>query len=231
MGCSRIILFLLNFVVFAAGVAAVGFALYTVFAIAFDENDIGDMLGGKNLMIVAGVFAAIAGFVILISFLGCCGAYKEMSFVVVLYIIMLTVLVVIECAIVGVFVFYGADVEDKTEEWLGDSMKEYDSDSDVKLAWDKFQRKFDCCGVKNWTEWAEILSSPPDSCCKDDAAVGSCPNDDYYTKGCLAKVVDEIEDKMDILMYAGIGVLVVQVLCLLLGCCAVNSFRKEIKYA
>ena len=232
MGASQVVLFVLNFVVFLAAVASLGFGLYIVFETAFDDNDIGEMLGGTNFQIIAMVFAGVAVVVILISFAGCCGAYKESTFLVVIYIVLLTVVVALEIAVVVMFVLYGTDIEEKTEDWLGDSMKDYSSDSDVKNAWDKFQAKFDCCAVNNYTEWAELLGSIPSSCCKP--AFPNCNGSDrteLYEIGCKATVVEKIEDNMDILMYAGGALVAIQLLCLLLGCCALNSFRKDVKYA
>ena len=233
MGFARVVLFALNFIVFLVAIAAIGFGLYVVFETAFDENDVLEMIGGNNFMIVAGVFAAAGLFVLVISFAGCCGAYRESTFLIVLYIILLTVVVIAECAVVGMAIFYGADVEDRTADWLEESMKEYSKDDDVTKAWDKFQRKFDCCAVNNYTEWGNLLGSIPNSCCRDDAAESCDPTkpEEFYAQGCLNKVVEQIEDNIDVLMYSGIALLVLQLLCLLLGCCAVNSFRKDIKYA
>ncbi len=232
MNCARLVLFVTNFVIFFAALAIVGFALY----VFIDSNDVAGLLEGAHFRIFTLIFLGVAGAVMLMAFAGCCGAWKKQKCLLMFYIVLLTVVVILEVGTAVVIIYYGADIEDQTKDWLKDSMKEYKEDDAVKEAWDQFQEKFSCCSVDDPAQWVTIagMTEAPNSCCRDYEKEGdTCIADpaNYHEDGCYEKVLAEIEDQAKILAGAAAALVGIQVLSLILACCALNSYRKKTEYA
>ncbi|XP_052819642.1 CD151 antigen-like isoform X2 [Mya arenaria] len=94
--------------------------------------------------------------------------------------------------------------------WLETSMKyKYCSNEDSKIALDKIQKEFECCGVHDHTEWYSVDRDRrtchttqsdrwalPVSCCIDQTKCNRNNSiqtpDNIYMRGCLAPVSDSL---------------------------------------
>jgi len=56
--------------------------------------------------------------------------------------------------------------------------------------WDRLQQQWSCCGVDNssdWTEKANNLATPPNSCCLNNVCAKNSTNP-YFNQGCYQSV-------------------------------------------
>merc|ERR1712018_23508 len=115
----------------------------------------------------AAVTLIIVGVVVfVVAFLGCCGACKESSGMLLTYAVIITILFVIQ-VIAGIC---GVVFKDKILDVLGSSMNEtvisrygQTNMDETTQSWDYMQRSFKCCGaegIKDWqsSEWAKTMS-------------------------------------------------------------------------
>ncbi|XP_033745141.1 leukocyte surface antigen CD53-like [Pecten maximus] len=192
-GCGKFLkysMFLFNIVIVIAGCCLVGFGVYT------KTNHVGitrvsSVLGG-NLVVTLSLLLIIAGaIVILLSFLGCCGAIKEVRCMLVTFFVLLFMMFV-GFVVSAVLVYaFREKIEEYTLKHLrGSLLTDYGIEPEVTEAWDSMQQIFKCCGVEgdvnsssSWafyklqSAWYQNQQIPiqyvPDSCCTDPT---STPN-------------------------------------------------------
>jgi len=240
----KYLLFLTNFLIFALGVACLGVSIFAL----VDGSALQDLLSSIDDSISIQIYSAAAivvivfsSVVVLISFLGCCGAIKENKCMLMTYIIfvILTVIALIAAAVLG----FTQDLESALKKPLLDSMENYGKDNSTTIteSWDQLQTEFECCGVNNYTDWAIENSAfagadkVPASCCNfnstwTDTQVKSCqktpqnflPADD----GCVTQFIDSInanEDMLLITMGCIIGAIVVNIASAFAVYCGIKS--------
>merc|ERR1712226_1252533 len=186
--CAKYFLFLSNILIFILSWTIVGLGIWALvnkssFLDLLNEADVSIPIYNSAVII----FLIVASVAIIISCLGCCGAYKEIKW-------MLTV---------------GLDA---LKDPLIDSLSKYDETRKTALeqTWDQTQTNLQCCGVNNPGDWAKynerygpttielekkfaslplIRPNVPESCCgsaPDKSTCMSTPtiNNGAFVVGC-----------------------------------------------
>jgi len=170
-----------------------------------------------NIMIAAGVFVAVIGF------LGCWGAIKNQKFLLICYTALVVLVFIMQIAAGA----YAYTKKDKVIASISKTMKKevlenYGSANNAAQkalddAVDLLQRTLKCCGVSNATDYTKNKkwndanpSKVPASCCGEKGK--SCDAANAYKAGCESKVKTYIKDHMWQIGGAAIGIAVVQVL-------------------
>lgn len=186
--CAKFSLVLFNIIFFLLGIAILAIGIYVLVDPKFNHfkniasYDVVDMAAkqGVNLDYIGycGIaFCVFGGVMLLISFLGCCGALKQVRCLLGLYS---TVLLIVLLAEIGIGIFsgvYSGQLKSLLEPQLKRSIvKQYMGDSENKtiasIGWDTVMLNFECCGVTNSsdfdeaTKWNRGNASIPKSCCK-----------------------------------------------------------------
>jgi len=139
----------------------------------FDAADISLYTSAGYIMVV------ISAFVVLVSFFGCCGAWKESKCMLGTYFTIILALFIV--MLVGAILGYSGDFEKTIKKPLKDSLKEYndqpqsDSKKALKSIWNEVQEELKCCGVDGVTDWSngngtsfnwESNFNKPEGCCQ-----------------------------------------------------------------
>jgi len=237
----QFILFLTNFLVFVLGVVVLGFGAYVLIT-GNDLVSLIDVTDADSIKIygsAAILLIVIACAVVLVTFFGCCGAWKVNRCMLGTYFVMILALFI--CILVGAVIAYTQDL-DFVKGALEETQKKYGHEGTdetiITDAWNSFQEDFDCCGVSNRTDWADsgaifkdkdgnIQNSykVPLSCCADVAdedktdclttSSNSLPENSFFT-GCWTKFQDDvIEANKDYILYSGIAIIVIMFLNML----------------
>ena len=88
------------------------------------------------------------------------------------------------------------------------SLMRYGSPNSTHLTdqWDRFQRKYSCCGADNYTSYRQVFNNNtvPASCCREDIVGEECDKDrmnvtardprNIYAKGCPDAVLGELKE-------------------------------------
>ncbi|KAL4218535.1 Tetraspanin-8 [Mactra antiquata] len=120
--------------------------------------------------------------VLIIGFLGCCGAMKQSQCLLCLYAILLLLILIIELAAIVIAGVFSSQVEDKLKDFLKKNINStyegaIDTSEEFSLGLDYAQVYFACCGVDSFeefhgaTKWNRTTSSGqrmdvPPTCCK-----------------------------------------------------------------
>ncbi|CAK8672193.1 tetraspanin-18B-like [Clavelina lepadiformis] len=204
--CCKYLMFVFNLLIFLGGAAMLGTGIWVLVG-----GNSFKQLFSANPVIFSSVYIIIAvgSFLLVIGFLGCCGAIKENKCLLGTFFLVILIIFILE--IVGgvlAFVFYP-----DAKQTAIDSMNLYGVDSEqgksVTAAWDAIQENLNCCGINSPGDWTlySNYKLPPASC--------GGPNEILKRPGCEEAL------KMYFYILAGvaIAVLVIELLAMIFACC------------
>lgn len=169
----KYVLFIFNFIVMSFGAAVLGLSIYfyidTIKYVGYSA--ISWPIYSTVFIIVVGI--GLLSFIV--GFFGCCGACKESSCMLCLY---LTICIAI-CALAGTLVYLSEQnnisasdiklqMQHDIEIIIQRSYSRYNETSVANIVIDNIQEDFQCCGSNNFTDWA---SSAQNNRSKYDAGV------------------------------------------------------------
>ncbi|KAK7864770.1 hypothetical protein R5R35_012266 [Gryllus longicercus] len=228
--CIKYLLFIFNLLFVISGiviisVGAVVQATYHKYEPILDDS----------FFSVPALLIATGSIILIISFFGCCGAVKENHCMTITFSVLLVLIFILELAagIAGYVLRNRA--EDVLQTHLMETMNQYVENTEYTTLWDGMQREFECCGVKNASDWNVVFhnESLPTSCCFGlPGSVGgmNCTSTDVnnvHSEGCLVKMGEFITNNAVALGGVGIGIAVVQFLGIVLACCLARSIRQH----
>jgi CD63 antigen len=229
----KYLLFVFNLIIFLAGLilVGVGIAIQTAFKKYF-------LFFGEQANSAA-IFLIIIGFIVLVvSFFGCCGAYKENHCMIVTFAVLLGAVFILEVsAAIAAFVLR-YEVETIVRLHVASSFAEYNNDPSVKNVWEELQQHLECCGADNFTDWEtnpvySNSSSVPDACCVKQTkncgkGVFDTKNfDNIFSGGCTAALLELGRNKIYILGGVALGLAFLQIFGVIIACCLAAAVRKE----
>ncbi|XP_041348830.1 CD151 antigen-like isoform X2 [Gigantopelta aegis] len=182
-------IFLFNAIILIAGCGLLGLGIYT----RTSQTGLSRVLAilGSHLYSTLSIVVVVTGcIVILLSFLGCCGAIKEVRCMLATFFALLMI-IFFGLIIGGILIYAYRDViGQQTVDGLYRSLNtSYGMPGQEKItdAWDFMQKIFSCCGVvggvnsttswayyKEYSQWFKnqtgIRRYVPDSCCRNQMA-------------------------------------------------------------
>ncbi|XP_070785301.1 tetraspanin-8-like [Enoplosus armatus] len=187
--CIKYLLFFFNLLFWISGCIILGVSIYL--KVSKDGNVItNESLPGIDLMIAIGVIIMVLGF------LGCCGAIRENRCMLLLFFISLLVIFILLLA-AGIL---GAVGEKKVKDWVKERLERFTPLSkqpdNVKQDLEKLQRELKCCGLVNGpSDWEKV----PDSC-RCNTTVSDCKSSAVYTTPCSSQIIRLMEKNMEVVL-------------------------------
>lgn len=206
-GCGKVmqyLLFLANFLIFAGGITVLTVGIWTL----VDKNKFSEMVGSDMYSNSAILLIFTGSIIVIISFLGCLGALKEIKCMLLTYFIILLILFLflLTAAILG-YVFRDK-VGAKIEKTMMESKDKYSTNDAIKEAWDTAQTNLKCCGTNGPADWNNNI---PKSCCADKT-LDVCTVANAYATGCKGKVEMYVKDHAKVIGGVGIGIACIMLL-------------------
>jgi len=244
--CIKLSLFVFNFLCVLVGIILIGVGVSTINGFKYMQLVDHNSFGAPPKL-----FIAIGAIMLIIAFLGCCGAYMENHAMIMCYSVLVGLVLVLQLG-VGISAFLlKDDVEKVAEEAFMQTLKRYHNltdpeSADIRRSWDIVQSELHCCGVNNYTNWNGTLSPftdppknetlVPSSCCIE-GIVEMCAakitdaniwNEEeakkiIYTEGCVEKAIDQLA--ITRIGWVGIGLGVVEIFGILCACLLARSIR------
>nr|XP_025121971.1 CD82 antigen isoform X2 [Bubalus bubalis]XP_025121972.1 CD82 antigen isoform X2 [Bubalus bubalis]XP_025121973.1 CD82 antigen isoform X2 [Bubalus bubalis]XP_025121974.1 CD82 antigen isoform X2 [Bubalus bubalis]XP_025121976.1 CD82 antigen isoform X2 [Bubalus bubalis]XP_025121977.1 CD82 antigen isoform X2 [Bubalus bubalis] len=236
---TKYFLFLFNLLFFVLGAVILGFGIW----ILVDKNSFISILqtSSTSFKVAAYVFISVGALTMLMGFLGCLGAVKEVRCLLGMYFAFL-LLILIAQVTAGVFFYFNmGQLKQEMGSIVTKLIHNYTDGSGDNLqeAWDYVQAQVKCCGwvsYLNWTENTELMNRTsitfPCSCKKsdeDDALMmpqkgfcedpfdnktqsGNNPQDwPVYHEGCMEKVQGWLQENLGVILGVCVGVAVIEV--------------------
>lgn len=224
-GCGRFVkyaVFIVNFIILLGGLLICGVGIWTLVDRAYVEK----LLDTNLYVSSAAILVAMGAFIAIVSFMGCCGALKEVKCLLVTFFIILLLIFIV--LLVGAIL--GFVMKDQVKEYLVKGMKttieRYGNDEfkPITKAWDDVQMELKCCGIQSFTNWTINTKFSagwvPDSCCKDRPPIcGKTPlESNVWDVGCMDKVGDYIKSHSGPLAGIAIAIAVILILGMIFSC-------------
>lgn len=239
--CLKYMLFAFNFLFWILGLAVLGVGIYSRIKAENYDSLLGEggVASAANILIAAGVFVALIGFV------GCCGALKENKVLLIIYFILVLLIFILEIA-AGVLAYTKKDLMEKhlKENLIKVVSTNYgNSDTAAKgltKALDWFQEKVKCCGSLGVSDWYESqwklkklnstsgkLLLAPESCCTQKVADCNTNVATMWKIGCIDAGKKFVKDHMWQVGGVGVGIAVIQLLVMIAAILLCRAIGKE----
>lgn len=199
----------------------------------------------------------IGGFVVIIvAFLGCCGAAKEWRPLLCCYATFLMLILTMEITAAIYAAMHSQRIEDDFRQILRTSIKMYngtdiqrikgeDDGILMKSAWDKFMMEKSCCGVDSVigefhnSGWYQLIGQRydfPPACCppkRNGRLFPVCPNISRYSQGCYEKIKESLQDlsnHFELAMWTAGFISLIQIFGIIVAFCLCNAISIEEYY-
>lgn len=228
-GCSSCLKYtfgFVNLVILICGGVLLGVGIY---ALVGDTAQLNELLDTNLYTGVAIVITVAGALIVLISFLGCCGAFQESKCLLgTFFTLVLILFVVVGAGAIAGFVMGSDSILEQIKTGLQKSVDDYTEKDAIKNSWDFLQENFKCCGVDSSSDWARVLGSNnvPRSCCKKDSEgnPGGCSADtNSYDEGCYEKLEEFVKDNSKLFGAIAIAVAIFLLISMIVACVIMKS--------
>ncbi|XP_063252535.1 tetraspanin-8 [Prinia subflava] len=214
--CMKYSMFIFNFLFWVCGCIILGFSIWMRVSSTRQEVE-SSILPGANLLIAVGAIIMVLGF------LGCCGAAKESRCMLMLFFIALLLILILQIAGGILGAVYKPQVEEAFNLTLSASVNALQSTTgeykEYQEEFQKLQEKEKCCGLLNGPEdWGENFNKPSSKICEcklEEASSDLCTKYQarfIYKKPCGKVIMQQIKDSLVIIMGVAFGLAVVEIL-------------------
>ncbi|XP_010137259.1 PREDICTED: tetraspanin-1 [Buceros rhinoceros silvestris] len=202
MGCFtfiKVMMILFNLAIFLGGGTLLGVGIW----VKIDANSFLDIFGtlSSSVMQVVNVsyFLIVIGAILLvIGFLGCCGAQKESKCLLMMFFSVVLIIFIAEIAAAVVALVYAGLAETLLVAVVTPLLKEkYGEDKSFTDIWNVTMIEVRCCGLTNYTNfnnstWLEKHETYPPPCCNNKEPCDAMLAAQSNVTGCLDRIVEEI---------------------------------------
>uniref|UniRef100_G3NTC5 Tetraspanin 34b n=1 Tax=Gasterosteus aculeatus aculeatus TaxID=481459 RepID=G3NTC5_GASAC len=179
--------------------------------------------GLSHVLNVGYLLIAVGALLLVIGFLGCCGAVRESSCMLLLFFIIVMVVFIAEVAgavVILVFRPLAEELLTKFGEVAAKNIhKDYGNNSDVTGLWNATMSSLHCCGFYNSSDF---VGSPyynqhhhqyPPQCCLPTVQLcnQTIVDSDPMVTGCFAKIKKLIEDNMAAIVGVALGIAALEI--------------------
>ncbi|XP_027039255.1 CD151 antigen-like [Pocillopora damicornis] len=227
--CLKAPMHMFTFFYWLSGVALVVVGAWTLLF----ESRYNVLLGSSWFLIIVGLMIGTGGLIMIVCICGCYGIVKEHRYSLISFLILLTLIFIIECSI-GVAAFvHRSYIEENLDKSALDRMNEYGTSDAVRSSFDDLQQRHMCCGSSSYstwnnTAWKQMTEnqnlSVPDSCCK--TITPACGKRDHpsniYHEGCILKLSEFFREHVFILGFIALVLSAVQLTGIILSSCMIR---------
>ncbi|KAK5926528.1 hypothetical protein CgunFtcFv8_022091 [Champsocephalus gunnari] len=228
-GFLKMMMFIFNGGIFLAGVVILGVGVWVKVDSGSLLGLVEDMDGGapsglSQLANVAYLLIAVGAVLLLIGFLGCCGAVKESRCMLLTFFSIVLILFLVEVAGAVVLLVFDDLAEDLLGHLEGEVKQsirnQYGRTEGFTSLWDATMEKFTCCGYKNYTDFEgsffneQGMDLYPPTCCNLTITVGVCNTleaERSNIDGCFQKLLQLIEENAVIIVAVILGIAALEI--------------------
>ncbi|KAM3598382.1 uncharacterized protein V6R79_017290 [Siganus canaliculatus] len=230
MGCFsflKVMMVVFNGIIFLAGAAILGVGIWvkvdsgSVFNLLGKIKDAPSELG--QLLNVGYLLIAVGAVLLIIGFLGCCGAMKESKCMLLIFFIIILVVFIAEVAgaiVILVFRPVAEELLQKVSDAAAtDIRKNYGENEDITGLWNATMTTLKCCGFNNASDFINSTyyddnKSLPSQCCKNNSVTCS---ENSALEGCFPKIKQLIEDNAVVIVGVGLGIAALEICAMIVS--------------
>ncbi|XP_068606218.1 tetraspanin 35 [Brachionichthys hirsutus] len=230
MGCFgflKTMMFLFNGIIFLAGVAILGVGIW----VKVDSGSILTYLGKienappelSQVLNVGYLLIALGVLLLVIGFLGCCGAVKESRCMLLLFFIIVLLVFIAEVAGAVVILVFRPLAEELINKIgvaaVANLKTEYGRSPDVTGLWNTTMDTLKCCGFYNSSDfvgspyYVDHSQQYPPQCCPgmNDPCNTMVADNDTTITGCFPKIKALIDDNTVVIVGVALGIAALEI--------------------
>ncbi|XP_076311969.1 tetraspanin-8-like [Tachypleus tridentatus] len=217
----KYIIFTFNFLLWCLGGALFGLGVW----IRTDEDfwEYENNLPVQNYYQATYIVIAVGAIILIISFIGCCGAATESPCLLLTYFITMFVMVILEMAAAGLV--WRASSGDKLQEFLTQhiaaEMERQQYDENARRFMDLMQIHLECCGANSMLDYRDRGWTIPQSCSDERS-------NNIFIRGCGENLRRYLASKGGIIGGLAVGLTLIQIACLLFSVCLFCALKNDL---
>ncbi|KAM8930277.1 tetraspanin-1 [Pelodytes ibericus] len=217
MGCFtfiKVMMILFNLAIFLGGGTLLGVGIW----VSVDSNSFLKIFGAVSTstamqFINVGYFLiAIGALLVLLGFLGCCGAQKESKCLLITFFTIVLIIFIAEVAGAVVALVYSSLAESFLQSVLTPVLeKDYGKNQDVTKTWNATMADLKCCGVTGYEDFTNSTfvkenNVYPSFCCNSTTTCTPSIVASFKTQGCFKQILDLIKQNAAIVGGVAAGI-------------------------
>ncbi|XP_008922589.1 tetraspanin-1 [Manacus vitellinus] len=219
MGCFtfiKVMMILFNLAIFLSGGTLLGVGIW----VKVDGQSFVNIFGALSSSVlqivnVSYVLIVIGAILLIIGFLGCCGAQKESKCLLMVFFSVVLIIFIAEVAVAVVALVYTTLAESLLTAVVTPVLKEqYGKDPTITQIWNTTMTQVHCCGLNNYTDFSnsfyyEKNGFYPPQCCGSPGSCNATLAAQRNVTGCFDQILEEIRTNAGVAggVAAGIGAL------------------------
>ncbi|XP_012497480.1 PREDICTED: tetraspanin-8 [Propithecus coquereli] len=218
-GCIKYSMFIFNFLFWLCGILILALAIWV--RVSNDSQEIlnsGDT--SINPDVAVNILIAVGAIIMILGFLGCCGAIKESRCMLLLFFIGLLLILLLQVVAGILGATFKSQYEHILNETLYENVKYLSSTDDNAKAFQQalaeFQEEFKCCGlVSGAADWGGNFQQFSKSCeCPEvpDDACTTYKGKYVYKQPCISFLKDLVAKHIIVIIGIAFGLAVVETL-------------------
>ncbi|XP_068859998.1 tetraspanin-8 [Aphelocoma coerulescens] len=230
--CIKYSMFIFNFLFWVCGSIILGVSIWIRVSSAQQGMD-SSMLTGVNLLI------AVGSIIMVLGFLGCCGAVRESRCMLMLFFIGLLLIVILQVTGGILGAVYKSQAELALNRTLTANIEALQSttgaEKEYQETFQKFERENQCCGLLNGAEdWGKNFNEPASKICNCELEKPSSSDlcTEYqgryiYKTPCGEVIMKIVKDNLVIIMGVSFGLAVIEILGLVFSMTLYCQIRRK----
>lgn len=209
-------MFFFNFLFWVCGTLILALAIWL--KVSKDGKEIvtsGD--SGTNPFVAVNILIAVGSIIMVLGFLGCCGAVKESRCMLLLFFIGLLLILLLQVAAGILGATFKSESSRILNETLYDNAKLLSETSDEAKEFQKamiaFQSEFKCCGLKfGAADWGSNFQEAKESCKCTESECENYGGEKVYQTTCLSMIKELVEKNIIIVIGIAFGLAIIEIL-------------------
>uniref|UniRef100_A0A8D0DUX4 Tetraspanin n=1 Tax=Salvator merianae TaxID=96440 RepID=A0A8D0DUX4_SALMN len=205
--CMKYSMFVFNFLFWVCGCIILAVSIW----LRVDK----EIQPGNNLFSSVNILIAVGSIIMVLGFLGCCGAIQESKCMLILFFVGLLMILLLQI-VAGIL---GAVHKSQAEEMFDDLLRKQvalltsSQEKQFPENFHKFEMKNKCCGLIDGKEdWGSNRSTYSGcQCAQADMGSTWCPNG-IYTRSCKEVIIELFKNNMVIVMGIAFALAFVEIL-------------------
>lgn len=214
-------MFIFNFLFWLCGILILGLAIWI--RVSKAEEELVDEDSGMQPHISINILIAVGSIIMILGFLGCCGAMRESRCMLLVFFIGLLLILLLQVAAGIVGVTYRAEYEHILNETLHKNVDLLSGTDEKAKSFQKalinFQKEFQCCGLVNGaSDWGNNFQYGSASCECSNTSHYSCIMYEeklVYKEACITYIKDVVRKHLIIIIGIAFGMAFIEILGLI----------------
>ncbi|XP_067423840.1 tetraspanin-1 [Emydura macquarii macquarii] len=220
MGCYsflKVMMILFNTAIFLGGGVLLGVGIW----VAVDGSSFANIFGSSSTLFVnvSYFLIAIGAVLVVLGFLGCCGAQKESKCLLLMFFSIVLIIFIAEIAAAVVALVYTSLAENILVGTVTPILKsQYGKATDVTRIWNTTMSEVKCCGLTNYTDFTDSYYYtnhnqlyPPFCCNTTTSSCNSAAAHASNIQGCFQQLLSDIRKNAGVVGGVAAGICALEI--------------------